>query len=177
MADTLLWPPLLALESPSAGIDVKWSRLSPTARWGDKWNPTTPDCAAVVRAAPGKLDFAAFVYMQSGSVTPPLAALYQGPYAVVSRHEKYICIQMGEQTESVSLDRLKPHWGSLPLPPATSPTIGACERLASSQLRPPLLSPQPPVRKSKRSSPTLYLELRVSLVSAGVGTVLSCIEF
>jgi len=49
-------------------------------------------------------------------VVPPLAPPYLGPFAVLERGPKTFALQMGDRREVVSVDRLKPHLGSPPVP-------------------------------------------------------------
>jgi hypothetical protein len=43
---------------------------------------------------------------------PPLSPLYQGPYKVLDRREKFFKLEVGGQPEVISVDRLKPHLGT-----------------------------------------------------------------
>jgi transposase InsO family protein len=58
---------------------------------------------------------ATYVYLRRDGNKPPLAQLYQGPYAVIKRGPKVFTLQVGRQTEVVSVDRLKPHLGRGPV--------------------------------------------------------------
>ncbi len=64
---------------------------------------------------------AEFVYVRRGGVVPPLSPLYQGPYRVLERSQKFLSLEVGGRTEVVSVDRLKPHLGKAPLSPALPP--------------------------------------------------------
>ena len=46
---------------------------------------------------------------------PPLVDNYAGPYLVLEKGPKFFKLQLGERTEEVSRDRLKPHVGQVPL--------------------------------------------------------------
>ena len=50
-----------------------------------------------------------------GGVGPPLVDNYAGPYLVLEKGPKFLELQLGERTEEVSRDRLKPHVGQVPL--------------------------------------------------------------
>jgi hypothetical protein len=52
---------------------------------------------------------ASFVYVQRGGAILPL---YSGPYLVLSRLPKFFQLLVSGKTEMISMDRLKPHWGS-----------------------------------------------------------------
>jgi transposase InsO family protein len=87
--------------------------------------PTRPLTYAQAAAAPSAALMAAeFVYIKKGGSAPPLSPLYAGPYRVMSRGDKFFTVQIGGKTDSVSVDRLKPHQGSAIVVPATAPTRG-----------------------------------------------------
>jgi cleavage and polyadenylation specificity factor subunit 1 len=67
--------------------------------------------ADVVKGPVIQLESATHVYVRRGAVAEPLTPVYDGPYLVISRHGKVYKIQMGDQVESVSAERLKPHRG------------------------------------------------------------------
>ncbi len=70
------------------------------------------------------LQRAEFVYMRKGGVVPPLSPLYQGPYKVLDRREKFFKLEIGGQPEVISVDRLKPHLGTSPVTAASPPQRG-----------------------------------------------------
>ncbi len=77
-----------------------------------------PTCQiSYAEAASGlfQLQQADFVYVRKGGVVPPLSPLYQGPYKVLDKKEKFFKIEVGCQPEVVSVDRLKPHLGMAPV--------------------------------------------------------------
>ena len=49
--------------------------------------------------------------MQRGGVGPPLADNYAVPYLMLEKGPKVFKLQLGQRTEVVSRDRLKPHTG------------------------------------------------------------------
>jgi hypothetical protein len=73
---------------------------------------------------PAALKDAQYVYIRRGSVQTALAAKYDGPYRVVSRGPKFIVVQIGEKTDSVTVDRLTPHAGEEPAQAALPPRRG-----------------------------------------------------
>jgi hypothetical protein len=73
---------------------------------------------------PGVLLSAAFVYVRKGGTVPPLSPLYSSPYKVLASGPKVFRLQVGEREETVSIDRLKPHWGAAPVQPAQLPARG-----------------------------------------------------
>lgn len=95
--------------------------------------PVPPDST---QFCPKELQEAKFVYVRRGAASPPLTPMYSGPFAVVSKNEKYFVIDLGGRSDSVSVDRLKPHLGLAPFSPASAPQRG----------RPPLSVP--PVQDS-----------------------------
>ncbi len=93
--------------------------------------PTRPlTYAQAVAVVPASLLQAAFVYVRRGGVVPPLEPLYQGPYRVIRRTSKFFLLQIGEKTEAVSVDRLKPHLGQAPVVPASPKPRGRPPRAA-----------------------------------------------
>jgi hypothetical protein len=61
-----------------------------------------------------------------------MADKYDGPFAVLEKRDKYFVLQVGDRAEKVTVDRLKPHLGTDPVPPPALPRRG----------RPPLKPPQ-----------------------------------
>jgi hypothetical protein len=83
-----------------------------------------------------QLQEAEFVYVRRVGVVPPLSPLYQGPYRVLERSQKFLSLEVRGRTEVVSVDRLKPHLCKAPLSPALPPQRsrprGQCPVAASS---------------------------------------------
>jgi hypothetical protein len=73
---------------------------------------------------PAALQHAEFVYIRAGGTLPPLSPQYRGPYRVLARGPKFFQLQLGDKTENVTVDRLKPHRGSSPVLPAVPPRRG-----------------------------------------------------
>jgi hypothetical protein len=69
-----------------------------------------------------------------GGCVPPLAPFYVGPYEVRSKHAKTFTLKVGDKSEVVSVDRLKPHTGTTPVVPAAPPARG--RPAARSRVRP-----------------------------------------
>ena len=61
-----------------------------------------------------------FVLREDASV-PPLAPLYFGPYLVLEQRTKSFPLQLGDRTDVVSVDRLKPAFSDEPISPALWP--------------------------------------------------------
>ena len=55
---------------------------------------------------------------------PPLSPLYRGPYRVLQLSEIFFVLQIGDKSDSVSVDRLKSVISSVPLVPAVPPLRG-----------------------------------------------------
>ncbi len=71
-----------------------------------------------VDTLPAGLLEATYVYVKRDGNRPPLAQLYEGPYAVISRGAKSFKLQVGRRESTVSIDRLKPHLGVEDVRPA-----------------------------------------------------------
>jgi transposase InsO family protein len=76
------------------------------------------------RRPPVTLQQAAYVYVRRGYCGKPLAPVYSGPYEVVERSPKYFTLRVGGAVQSLSVERLKPHTGRLPVTPAPPPRRG-----------------------------------------------------
>jgi hypothetical protein len=72
-----------------------------------------PRTYAEVAAQPPNtgLQAASYVYVRHGSMGPPLASPYAGPYKVLQAGPKYFVLEVGGRQEVVTVDRLKPHSG------------------------------------------------------------------
>ena len=64
---------------------------------------------------------AEFVFIHEDISKPPLAPLYRGPYKVLMRSEKFFVLQVGDKSDSVSVDRLKPVISLVPVTYSLSP--------------------------------------------------------
>jgi hypothetical protein len=68
------------------------------------------------------------IYVRKGGTVPPLSPLYQGPYKVLERRDKFFKLEVGGQPEVISVDRLKPHLGTAPVSAAAPPQRGRPKR-------------------------------------------------
>ena len=84
---------------------------------------------------PRALQNAEFVFVREGASKPLLSPLYRGPYKVLKRCEKFFILQVGDKTDSVSVDRLKAVFSSVPVTPAVPPPRGRPHLLPSRSLQ------------------------------------------
>ena len=89
---------------------------------------------------------AEFVFVRDDASKPPLSSLYRGPFQVLSRSEKLFVLQIGDKSDSVSADRLKPAISSTPVVPAVPPLRGR-PRLVPPLVPDPPVPRRPPVKK------------------------------
>jgi hypothetical protein len=89
---------------------------------------TRPLTYAEAAAGLQSLQRADFVYLRKGGTVPPLSPLYQGPYKVLDRREKFFKLEVRGQPEVISVDRLKPHLGTAPVSAAAPPQRGPPKR-------------------------------------------------
>ena len=80
-----------------------------------------------------------FVFVCKDASKPPLAPLYRGSYKVLRGCEKFVILQIGDCTDSVSVDRLKPIFSSVPVTPAGPSARGLPWLVLSSFTKPPEL--------------------------------------
>ena len=111
--------------------------------------PTRPPPNGPQEEVPRHLREAELVYVRRGGQGGPLAAPYNGPYQVLERGPKFFRLNIGNQEQTVSVDRLKPHTGTAATGPAAPPRRG----------RPPAVrvpeSPPPPPPARRTPSPGL----------------------
>ena len=67
---------------------------------------------------------AEYLFVQDDASKPPLSPLYRGPYLVLRHSEKFFVLQIGDKSDSVSVDRLKPVFSSVPVVPGVPPVRG-----------------------------------------------------
>ena len=67
---------------------------------------------------PKQLQEATYVYMRRGGTISPLAPVYSGRYRMLHVGPKVFQLEIGATQQTVSVDRLKPHTGQLPVTPA-----------------------------------------------------------
>ena len=81
---------------------------------------------------------AKFMFVREDAYVPPLAPLYLGPYLVLEWRTKFFCLQLGDRTNVVSVDRLKPAFSDEAISLALLPLHGR------PALAPAPVSRQPP---------------------------------
>ena len=86
------------------------------------------------------------MFVRDNASIPPISLLYRGPYRVLKRSEKFFVLQIGEKTNSVSVDRLKPVISSVPVIPGVPPVRGR-PRLKPASVPGPPVPGRPPVKK------------------------------
>lgn len=85
------------------------------------------------------------VFIRRDAVRRSLEPPYEGPYAVVSRHQKYFVVKVKSKDTTVSIDRLKPYYQS----EAAEPNVGVSKHSAkasSSEDVEPKVLPTPETR-------------------------------
>ena len=86
---------------------------------------------------PRDLLTAEFVFVREDASKPPLSPLYRGPYKVLERFEKFFILKIGDKSDSVSVDRLKAVYSSVPVTPAVPPPQGRPRLQPASVTEPP----------------------------------------
>ena len=101
--------------------------------------------APQIQPFPWALLLAEFVFVKDDAFKPPLAPLYRGPYRVLRWSDTFFVLQNGDKSDSVSVDRLKPVYSTVPVDPAVPPSQGR------PWLVPPAVSiPSDPLRPLKK---------------------------
>ena len=85
--------------------------------------------AASPLSIPTHLKKARFVYVQRGGNVPTLVPVYSGPYRVQHAGPKVFVLEVGPNLEKVTVDRLKPHTGPLPVVPAVPAKRGRPKKI------------------------------------------------
>jgi hypothetical protein len=85
---------------------------------------------------PPALEQAKYVYVRRGYCGKPLSPVYSGPYEVVRRAAKFFILRVGDEEQSFSVDRLKPHTGQQPVKPQPPPRRGRPAAQNVAALRP-----------------------------------------
>ena len=96
---------------------------------------------------------AKFMLVNEDASIFPFSQLYQGPYRVLGRQDKFFTLEMGSRMDTVSIDRLKPvlspkqrpHRGQLP---RACPSCGSTVLSSVSALGPVLAAVSAPVRQN-----------------------------
>ena len=81
---------------------------------------------------------AEFVFVRHVASKPPLSPLYRGPYKVIKRYQKFFILQIGDKSDSVSVDRLKAVYSPVTVTPAVPPPWGHPCLLPASVTKPPV---------------------------------------
>ncbi len=84
---------------------------------------------------PASLQSAEYVFIRHDAHRSPLQQPYDGPFKVVQRNQKYFIVDLGNRTDSVSVDRLKPAFVDPPPPPA-NPQVQLDHSYASTNMNP-----------------------------------------
>ena len=136
----------MAHPSPYRRSQRQWRRHHQRA---GKNIPTRPAPQGPQEEVPRHLREAELVYVRMGGQGGPLAAPYSGPYQVVERGPKFFRLNIGNQQQTVSVDRLKPHTGTAAAAPVARPRRGW-----PPATRAPA-SPMPPLPARRTPSPGL----------------------
>ena len=103
---------------------------------------------------------AEFVFVRDDESKPPLSLLYRGPYRVLRRFEKFFVIQIGDKSDFVSMNRLKPVISSVPVVPGVPP-VHCWSRLKPASIPRPPVQDRPPVKKVTFSPATQLLNAAI----------------
>ena len=76
--------------------------------------PSHHVCPAPPAPLPPALLAAKFVFVREVASGPSLAPLYRGPYLVLEWHTKFFHLQLGDKTDVVFVDKLKPAFSDEP---------------------------------------------------------------
>ena len=95
------------------------------------------------RPLPRALMEADFVFVRDDASKPLLSFLYRGPYRVLRQSENFFIIQIGDISDSVSVDRLKPVISSVP---GVTP-VRSWPHLNPASIPGPPVKDRPPVKK------------------------------
>jgi transposase InsO family protein len=86
-------------------------------------SPLEPAAVSSSTLSPA-LQAASHVYVRSPPNSAALVLAYRGPYQVVSRTAKFFTIRVGDRSDTVSVDQIKPHLGGPPAAAAAPPRRG-----------------------------------------------------
>ena len=101
---------------------------------------------------------AEFVFVRDDASKPPLSPLYRGPYWVLQQSETFFFLQIGDKTDSVSVDGLKPVFSSTPVVPVKPPPLqGQPFLVPASVIRSPV--PRHPPGKKMSFAPIPAMQL------------------
>jgi cleavage and polyadenylation specificity factor subunit 1 len=106
---------------------------------------------------PKDLPTCTHVFIRRDAVRSPLQPPYDGPFKVISRATKFFKVDLGNRTDTVSIDRLKPaHLDTDPPLPAAN----SCDEPTSA----PPAAPAPPVRQTRSGRHVHFPERYISIV-------------
>jgi len=74
---------------------------------------SVPRHRSVQPRVPPALKTCKFVFIREDACKPPLSPLYRGPFLVLERASKFFKVQIGERSETVSINRLKPVFSAM----------------------------------------------------------------
>ena len=134
----------LTLPAQPAAAEVTPPAVADQQRAG-KQIPSRPVPQGPQEEVPMHLREAELVYVRRGCQGGPLVAPYSGPYQVVEKGPKFFRLNIGNQQQTVSVDRLKPHTGTAAAAPAAPPRRGRppAARATTSTTPPPPASRTP----------------------------------
>jgi hypothetical protein len=108
-AEMVLRDPLVLLgQLPAAELPLPPQRSYRGANPPVPTRPLHPAQSGLLAALATCMSF----YVRRGGNLPPLAPLYEGPYAALEQGEKVFWLQVGDREGAVSVDRLKLHIGA-----------------------------------------------------------------
>ena len=80
--------------------------------------PTTAHGEDKVQShVPKALNQAKYVFVRHDARKPPLQSPYDGPFEVLERTPKFFTLQLGNEKDNISIDRLKPAYSDQSQPP------------------------------------------------------------
>ena len=123
----------------------------------DRWEPPEPfRSVKPLGYVDRRLHQVSHVFVRRDGHVPPLEPLYSGPYLVLRRQEKSFVLQIGDRSDSVSVDRLKPVISSVAVEAQVPPRRG----------RPPKQRPDHPAAarrprgRPRRFQPSASVEVK-----------------
>src|SRR5215469_686949 len=105
---TLRLPGEFFIPPPESSVTDTSSYLSRLHACASTWKPTSPRPAQFHSYIPKDLSLCSHVFIRHDSYRTPLQAKYDGPFLVLKKKEKYFSVRIRNQTENISVDRLKP---------------------------------------------------------------------
>ena len=99
-------------------------------------------CKSQLSQLPPPLLEAQSGFVREDTSGPSLAPLYSGPFLVLERQDKFFRLQLGNHSDVVSVDRIKPAFSDIPISAVSPPLSG----------RPDLCPPAPVLHPSTSSS-------------------------